>query len=225
MSMPALSLVPRALRVATVLLTGVLGASAALAGEQEGLRWQPQGLTQEGSPLPQWQGRFSLATRTPEDAPWTVGDSTSRLLSASLMGDYYFSRSAFSHGGGFRATGGVLLGTRNPLWSGALGGTQLAPGLSADHRDHNRYSLTGFDSDSGDPTALPYIGVGYTGLFGKRPLTGLGWGFSADLGLMSLSPGSVVRLGNVLGGQQSVNELVRELQLSPMLHLGVSYAF
>ncbi|RZT95022.1 hypothetical protein [Rivibacter subsaxonicus] len=228
MSTPTLPPVPRSsLLAAAMLAVGLaVGSVDALAGDQ-GLRWKPQDLAQEGSPLPQWQGRFGLATRAPEDAPWTVGDSANRLLGASLMGDYYFSRSAFSRGGGFRATGGLLLGTRNPLWSGALGGTQLAPGLSAEHRDYNRYSLTGLplDPDGNDSAALPYVGIGYTGLFGKRPLTGVGWGFSADLGMMSLSPASAVRLGNVLGGQQSAGDLVRDLQLNPMLHLGVSYAF
>jgi hypothetical protein len=63
--------------------------------------------------------------------------------------------------------------------------------------------------------AVPYLGVGYTGL----SLRG-GWGFSADVGLV----GSGVRLGRSVNGTQA-DELLRELRLTPILQLGVSYSF
>jgi hypothetical protein len=118
----------------------------------------------------------------------------------------------------------LLLGGLNPLWSGALGSPQLSAGLSAERRGYSSYSLSSpsYEIDAADGSALPYVGVGYTGLFGKRNLTGLGWGFSADLGLAPRSP---VRFGNAPGIQPSAGELARDLHLNPMLHLGVSYAF
>jgi hypothetical protein len=216
----------RPLLLAAALLTLALWTApvAAQAGDG-GLRWNPSELANEGRPLPHWQGRLGLAAA--EEAPGVALDTSHRVLGASLMGDYFFSAKALSSGGGFRATGGLLMGSRNPLWSGAFGATQLAPGLNAERRDVSSYSLAplGTDADAGDGNALTYVGLGYTGLFGKRPLTGIGWGFSADLGLMTLSPRSAVRLGNAGYGQPSATELVRDLQLNPMLHLGVSYAF
>jgi hypothetical protein len=35
----------------------------------------------------------------------------------------------------------------------------------------------------------------------------------------------MVRLGRVVGGSQSLDDLVRELRLSPVLQFGASYAF
>lgn len=216
----------RPLLLSAALLTLALwtAPAAAQAGDG-GLRWNPSQLANEGRPLPHWQGRLGLAAA--DESPGVAIDTSHRVLAASVMGDYFFSAQALSGRGGFRATGGLLIGSRNSLWSGAFGATQLAPGLNAERRELSSYSLAPLaaDGDVGDGSALPYVGLGYTGLFGKRPLTGMGWGFSADLGLISLSPRSAVRLGNAGVGQTSVTELVRDLQLNPMLHLGVSYAF
>jgi hypothetical protein len=52
-----------------------------------------------------------------------------------------------------------------------------------------------------------------------------GWSFSADFGLVALAGGNMVRLGRVVGGSQSLDDLVRELRLSPVLQFGASYAF
>lgn len=222
MSTPTSSPVRTLLLAAALLTLGLWSAPAAAQAGDGGLRWNPSVLTNEGRPLPQWQGRLGLAAT--DEAPGVAHDASHRLLGASLMGDYFFSAKALSGGGGFRATGGLLVGSGNPLWSGAFGATQLAPGLNSERRDVSSYSLA-TESDAGDGNALTYVGLGYTGLFGKRSLTGIGWGFSADLGLTTLSPRSLVRLGSGGGGQLSASELVRDLQLNPMLHLGVSYAF
>ena len=45
------------------------------------------------------------------------------------------------------------------------------------------------------------------------------------VGLMALNAGSAVRFGRLLSGTQSVDELVRDLRLTPVLQLGVSYSF
>ena len=69
-------------------------------------------------------------------------------------------------------------------------------------------------------TTLPYIGIGYSNLSAKS-----GWHFSADLGVVSQSPGNVVRFGRVFGGTQSLDDAVRDMRLAPVVQLGVSYSF
>jgi hypothetical protein len=69
-------------------------------------------------------------------------------------------------------------------------------------------------------SALPYVGIGYSDYSLKS-----GWGFWADIGLVVQNPGSAMGLGRTLSGAQGVDDLMRELQLSPMLQLGVNYAF
>jgi hypothetical protein len=70
------------------------------------------------------------------------------------------------------------------------------------------------------PTVQPYLGIGYSGM-GAR---GSGWSFNADFGLMALGSSNAVRLGRTASGQ-GLDDLVRELRLSPVLLFGASYAF
>lgn len=70
------------------------------------------------------------------------------------------------------------------------------------------------------PTIQPYLGIGYSGLGGR----GNGWSFNADFGLMALGGGNGIRLGRAANGQ-GLDDLVRELRLSPVLLFGASYAF
>jgi len=69
---------------------------------------------------------------------------------------------------------------------------------------------------AGDNATLPYLGIGYTGLSPRN-----GWGFSADLGLVAKNPGNALRAG----GGQSLDEMIRDMRMTPLLQLGVSYAF
>ena len=136
------------------------------------------------------------------------------------MGDYYFTQSQLGqHGaGGFRATSGVLLGHGAPLWSSPA--TGAGAGLSFGQRNTNLFSGLAGSEPVPDSTTVPYVGVGYTGLSTKG-----GWGFAADVGLKALQPAPSVRLGRMGNGSQSFEELVRELRLTPVLQLGVSYSF
>lgn len=178
------------------------------------------------------QGRLGLTTSSPRlgrlDAFPGSASETSRLESLSLMGDYYFS----SPRGGLRATGGLILGSRSTLWavqpSFGSGGTLAA--FAAERRNLGLGSVAGGDAygDNG-PSAVPYLGMGYTArLSAYRPGVGQragSWGFTADLGLMALSPRSAVQFGRVFNGQQNFDEFLRELKLAPMVQLGVSYSF
>ncbi|MFG5407861.1 hypothetical protein ABXN37_06800 [Piscinibacter sakaiensis] len=67
---------------------------------------------------------------------------------------------------------------------------------------------------------MPYLGLGYS----AQPARG-GWGFSADIGLVAQAPGAVVRLGRVFNGSQTLDDMLREMRLSPLLNVGVSYSF
>jgi hypothetical protein len=76
----------------------------------------------------------------------------------------------------------------------------------------------GGDTIADSTLTWPYLGVGYSG----SSLRG-GWGFSADLGLAAQNPGAI-RLGRAFSGQP-LEDLVRDLQVTPVLQLGVSYQF
>jgi len=177
----------------------------------------------DGSGWARWQGRVAVSTGTPlwrSESP--RGDASGlKVQGLGLMGDYYFTRSQIGpHGaGGFRATSGVLLGNATSLWAPPLGS---AAGGSLSFGRRNTSPLAGLPGNESmsDSGTVPYFGVGYTGL----SLTG-GWGFAADLGLKATQPGSAVRLGRVMNGSQSLDELVREMRLTPVLQLGVSYSF
>lgn len=166
-----------------------------------------------------WQGRLSLGSSL---ATWQIGTPLASDVrrSASLMGDYYFGRSLAGIGsvGGFRATSGLIFGPRGLLATGqptfaAGSGLSLGSALPVASR-----TLAVNDS-GGDFATLPYLGLGYTGLSARSH-----WSFSADLGWVAQSPGGALRLGRG-GAGASLDDLVRELRVTPLFQLGVSYAF
>jgi hypothetical protein len=121
--------------------------------------------------------------------------------------------------GGFRTTGGVLRGPRAQLATGRLLIGNPGSALGVDR--HVLGAAEGYGGDgASDLATLPYLGVGYSGLSVKGR-----WSFNADLGMMALSPGNSVKLGRVVGGAQSLDELLRDMRLAPMLQFGVSYSF
>ena len=168
-----------------------------------------------------WQGRLSLGA---PPAAWRAGATESaapKLTSASVMGDYYFGRSLAGIGqpGGFRASSGLITGPRGVLSTGQPGLTAGGSFSTGSRLLGQTTALYGAETTA-DNATLPYLGLGYTGLSVRG-----GWSFNADLGLVAQSPGNAVRLGRVFGGGQSLDDLVRDLRLAPLLQLGVSYAF
>ncbi|MFM2450324.1 MAG: hypothetical protein RIS44_2774 [Pseudomonadota bacterium] len=166
---------------------------------------------------PQWQSRLAL---TPGSASL---DGNARLFGASVLGDYYFYRhslsSASSLSGGFRATSGLLLGNAVPrqLFGPGLGlSSERSLGLSRNHAGAESLLWT---NDAYDGTGS-YLGLGYSLL----SLQG-GWSVSADLGLATTHRSSSLR-GRSLGlGNQRSADNPRDLQLTPLLHLGLTYSF
>ena len=164
-----------------------------------------------------WQARFGLSSLSaaPIDESGRWQASAGRLL-----GDYYwsgFKPARFGLAGGFRATSGLLVGER----SLALGVPMTASLNSA--------GSTVARSGNGAPrfgegvaqawAAVPYVGIGYSGV----SLRG-GWGFTADVGLAGTSGGLRTRR-ELSSSSPGVDELLRELRLSPVLQFGASYAF
>lgn len=195
------------------LLAALAAAGPAAAQPGEGLSLRP-----ESVPWPRWQGRLTLSVTSPALPaldPALAGEPTA-LRGLSLMGDYYLSRPLLGEGqvGGLRATSALLIGPRQQaLGAGSLGLPAGGEGLSVDRR-----LLGGAADADGASTALPYLGIGYTGLSSR------GWGFSADLGV-ALTPSSPVRFGRAYPASPALDDALRELRLSPVLQLGVSYAF
>lgn len=196
-----------------LIFTMALVASTAQAAEDTQL------LTADGTEAwAKWQGRISIGTAADWRPALGMQDhAVYRPSSLSLFGDYYLSRSiagAFN-AGGMRATGGVILGPRSLALAG-LPGAGTGGTYSIGSRLFGAVPMPYSNDNTGDTAALPYLGLGYTGLSARS-----GWSFSADLGLIAQSPGSVVRFGR----GQSLDDIVRELRLAPVLQLGVSYSF
>ncbi len=218
------------LTAAFALFTG----PAAYAGEGEGL-----------TTAPRWQGRILLGAGSPNNLlnsglpteKYSGAGGGLTLRSVRVMGDYYFGSSGGHRlsdhtgarnpisaltdllGGGFRATSGLLVGPRSAGYPSVNAATLAgnARGFSVDLRGANAVTT---DQAASESNAVPYFGFGYSGISTKG-----GWGFTADVGVMALNPGSAVKLGRVLGGGQSLDDTLREMRVSPVLQLGVSYSF
>jgi len=179
----------------------------------------------ESVPWARFQSRISYAPAAPgwraDLAP--VERTGLQVGSVGLLGDVYFGSAPApraSSGGGFRATSGVLIGARS-AWLSAI--STPTSGLLATDRRLFGASASSFQYPA-DPTVdnatVPYIGIGYSNLSTKS-----GWHFSADLGVVSQSPGNMVRFGRVVSGAQSLDDVVRDMRLAPVVQLGVSYSF
>ncbi|MDE2092666.1 MAG: hypothetical protein KGL99_00520 [Burkholderiales bacterium] len=200
-------------------LAGVLAlaTTAAMAADDASLSTHPEPMR-----WARWQGRLSLGTLSSAPGFMLGADSPAlKLASASLMADYYLSRSLADTGpiGGFRATTGLIVGPRSALDTGQA---YLQPGsaFSIGSRPLGRAPMPYTTDPGGETTTLPYLGFGYTGLSQRS-----GWSYSADLGLVAQSPGNAVRLGRVFSGGQNLDSAIRDMRLAPLLQVGVSYAF
>jgi hypothetical protein len=202
------------MRTACWLLVGVLGLGfgpLAQADEAEGLT------------LPRLQGRVKLGMGVETGVADPYGGSVGKLSGASVLGDYYFDRHTTREGdsSGFRATSGVFLGSQLGIWGGPAP-VALSGNLFSVER-HSFSLLTpprGAEIANPDSGAVPYVGLGYSGVSPKG-----GWGFSADLGLMALNPGGAARLGRVIGSGQNLDDALREMRMSPLVQIGASYSF
>lgn len=175
-------------------------------------------------PWARLQSRISLTTPSARWQGSEIGRSGAGLTvrSASVFGDYYFSGSVWSAlpAGGFRATSGVILGPRSQAWPVSVAGGRSAVSFSLDRRVFGSSSAPLAVDGSNDTTTTPYVGIGYTGLSARGD-----WSFSADMGMAAYGSGAAVKLGRSLGAGQNLDDAVREMRLTPVLQLGVSYSF
>lgn len=189
----------RTLGLQTLVGLGLLAGVWCPARAGEGLQVDPATL------WPTWQARITL---TMGDAPF---GGARTLRQAALLGDLYL----ITHGdgpdsrwrGGLRATSGVVAGGL-----GLAGTVSLAPWST------QLQSLA-------EPavTELPfraYLGLGYSGLSERA-----GFSVSADLGLVARQPGAASELGRALLGRRGLDSALRQLDLSPMVRLGLNYSF
>ena len=200
----------------TLPLLMILAApGAALADSGQGLSLEPDSV-----PWARFSSRVAVsAVSAPLRADLSLAPDPSQVRGLSLLGDYYITRSLLgpSFGGGMRATSALLVGRRTQtLNAGSLGIPNGGSGLTVDRRSPVASGLPDNEANA----TLPYVGIGYTSLSSHG-----GFSFSADLGVVALQPGSSVRLGRALSNPANGEEAVRDLRLSPMLQLGVSYSF
>ena len=184
-----------------------------------------QGISADVDSVPwaRFQGRISYAATAPlATTPVTPGDGTGlQVQGMSVMGDVYFGSSRTS-AGGFRATSGLIYGSRTSL----AGMSAMAPASGLLNVDRRLFGASptplGYATDPVNESTgtLPYIGIGYSSLAARS-----GWSFSADVGVMSLAPANAGRLGRVFGGSQNLDDVVRDMRLTPVLQLGASYSF
>ncbi len=194
-----------------MIAAAVLGLAAAVP------TWAQNGLLVPPATThwPQWQGRLALGLSTQN-----LNDST--RLRGSLLGDYYFYRhpmtSPTSPLGGFRATSGLMFGnTTHRLLTG------LGSDLPSGHGLGLSRALSGLQpsslSSENDNTAS-YLGLGYT-LVSLRG----GWGLSADIGLAGTARANTGLGGGPSLGRSGLEDSLRDLRLTPLLQLGLSYSF
>lgn len=193
----------------------LLAAPLAPAAAETGLRIATN-TAQDPAAWPHWHARFGLATT----ASTLDGSLRWQLSAGQLLGDYYWSGlrpAGVSRTGGFRATTGLLLGPR----SLALGTPALTSGQGISLTLSRSLQLaSGASPAAADPwTVAPYVGIGYSGVSMRG-----GWGFTADFGLAGTTGGLRTRRDSALG-TQGMDDLLRELRLTPVLQFGASYSF
>lgn len=174
------------------------------------------GLTLDGNgrEAPRLQARVGIHTGQTLDGS---GSPAWQQQAGVVLGDYYFSRTRLGSSdvsSGFRATSGLLVGQR----SLALGTPALAGGQAFTLTTLRQHRWAGAMGESlSEPwSTVPYLGVGWTGVSVRG-----GWGLTADLGLAGRPANGGLRVGNTT----ALDDLLRELRLTPVLHIGVSYAF
>lgn len=145
-------------------------------------------------------------------------DTRLKFSSLGVYGDYFL-------GGGFRLTGGALLGSRKASGNAvASNGTITINGTT--------YPAAGesVDAEVKFPSASPYLGVGY-----GHHQSGKGLNFYVDLGAawgkpdarLTPSAGILAAAGqaNIDAEQANLQESADKFKVYPVLKFGVGYSF
>ncbi|WP_374567803.1 hypothetical protein [Ideonella sp.] len=187
-------------------LAGPALAASPVVGD--GLKISPDS-SENWSP---WQARLAMsAPSLPVLGNWAT---SAPIGTAMLAGDRYLGWGRLGDGGGLRATGALLLG------SGALGLAAPAGAARGEMQWRNNGSTPTSLAEPESNPAMPYLGVGYSAWWARA-----GVGLSADLGLAAQKPGQAVRFGRAFSGAEGFDDVLRAMQISPMLQVNMSYAF
>jgi hypothetical protein len=163
------------------------------------------------------------------DPPWSPqagGLTLNRTIGpmASVRGLQLFSDCG-ADGGGFRATAGLLRADAGNWWAPSADPIG-APKLSVQRLYASGVlpSTTLLPADPAARGTRPYLGAGYSSGFSSNGAPSL-WRFNADLGLMSLNNSSTSQFSQLLSGDRSVDDVVRELRFRPNIKVSVGYSF
>lgn len=165
---------------------------------------------------PHWSGRIGLVVDKPSNpikgiiAPTQSEQGGLQVHSLHVLSDYYIE-------GGFHATAGLLRGeTGQTSWaSGDTGG-----GLNLSLQRLDRMGLVSTTAQQ----TMPYVGAGYSSRLSVKGAPNP-WRFNADLGLITINSNNINRISQVFQGEKSLDELVHELRLRPIVKVSVGYSF
>ena len=139
-----------------------------------------------------------------------------QLRGVHVLSDFYLD-------GGFRATAGLIRGTAlQSLWDGGGQGLNvtihrldcLSPGTASLRMDLQAWNRS----------VSTYIGAGYSARI-NHSLVSKNWRVNADIGWASDTDRSLERWSRSLSGEQSLNSLVKDLQLKPLVKFSVGTSF
>lgn len=202
------------------LLAATLGLAALPVLASQGLQTPAA-----GDVWPTWQARVTLQALVPSPlslgplALLPPGDTAAggrSVQSGALFGDYVFASPRF---GQFRATSGLVIGTpvgASPLsqWSGA--GLAAAPlALNLAQSGVSARSLV-----PNERATLPYLGLGYSGAFWLPGLSVV-----ADVGVVSENFSALGQWARAAAGSTSFDQTLREMRWTPVLQVGLRWAF
>lgn len=213
------------------LALGALAAGAAQAQSKTASTLTPPAAAQGGGSRdivwPRWQARIGWSaahTGSDSEALRLSSAGTPLFDSGLVLGDYYFARlGGEGSRGGLRATGGLLVGATLAARTSALVDSTVlraGQGLNVTFlRTQRGASLPGeVSANPGSGTTTPYLGLGWSSATERGPWAG--WGLSADLGVTASRKGLAGSDGN-----RSLDELLRDIRLAPVLNLGLTYSF
>ena len=166
-----------------------------------------------------WSTEGSGLTANVDSPGWTSWQSRAGVR---LVGDYYFTPSliAANVAGGFHASSGLILNTRARSSAGQALLDSQSGSLGINRRIAVRSGAPFGNDANRDNATVPYLSVGYTGYSLKG-----GWNLSADLGFVAFAAGNAVKFGRVFSGTQTLDDMVRDMRLAPVMQLGVSYSY
>lgn len=167
---------------------------------------------------PRWQARLELTTGSPQ---LSVGGAPAVWRqSLRLQGDYQLGqiRLGETSFGQIRLTSGVWHGPRSLLLGSAPGAFRSLGPVSIGW-SVSEASLRLHDVVPETASTWPYLGLGYSGA-----LLGGALGLSADLGLAAQNP-NALRMDRLFDSSSTLDGVLRDMRLTPMLRLGMSYRF